>query len=157
MEASSKSKENRPRVLALAAPAGRPAELPSQLSESSARLLGAVGVAAIAVVHILDSVGTYESTRWIFWAYIAVIAAAIPVALTLTHWASPLAWIATAGLAAGPFVGYLWSRTLGLPGDQPDVGNWLCTLGMASLFVEASVIALSATRVGLRGPWRQAT
>jgi hypothetical protein len=46
---------------------------------------------------------------------------------------------------------------LGLPGDQPDVGNWLCTLGMASLYVEASVIALSATRPGLRRPWRKAT
>ncbi len=157
MEASSKSQDNRHRVLALAAPAGRPAELPAPLSESSARLLGAVGVAAIAVIHVLDAVGTYQSTRWIFWAYVAVIATAIPVALAITHWASPLAWIATAGLAAGPFIGYLWSRTLGLPGDQPDVGNWLCTLGMASLYVEASVIALSATRLGLRGPWRKAT
>jgi hypothetical protein len=33
-------------------------------------------VAAIGVIHILDAVGTYESTRWIFWAHIAVIAAA---------------------------------------------------------------------------------
>ncbi len=156
MEASSKSDDSRLRLLTLAPPSGRPAELPAQLSESSARLLGAVGVAAIAVIHILDAVGTYESTRWIFWAYIAVIAAAIPVALTLTHWASSVAWVATAGLAVGPFIGYLWSRTLGLPGDQPDVGNWLCTLGMASLYVEASVIALSATRLGLRRSWRTA-
>ncbi len=34
-------------------------------------------MAAIAVIHILDAVGTYESTRWIFWAYIAVIAASV--------------------------------------------------------------------------------
>ncbi|HTX45437.1 MAG TPA: hypothetical protein VMD48_04120 [Solirubrobacteraceae bacterium] len=77
MEASSPSEDNRHRVLALASPAPRSAELPSQISESSVRLLGAAGaagVAAIAVIHVLDAVGTYESTRWIFWSYIAVIA-----------------------------------------------------------------------------------
>ena len=39
----------------------------------------------------------------------ALIATAVPVALLLLHSASPLAWLAAAGLAAGPFVGYLWS------------------------------------------------
>ena len=74
MEASAPSEDNRHRVLAVSAPAPRSAELPSQISESSARLRGAAGVAAIAVIHVLDAVGTYESTRWIFWSYIAVIA-----------------------------------------------------------------------------------
>ncbi len=82
----------------------------------------------------------------------ALIAAAVPVALLLLHSASPLVWFAAAGLAAGPFVGYLWSRAIGLPGDAPDIGNWLCTLGVAALFVESSLLALSATRLGI---WRR--
>ena len=110
-------------------------------------MLGALGIAGIAVVHILDAGATYHSTRWIFWLYMTVIVAAIPVAITLLHWASPLAWLGAAALAAGPMTGYLLSRSVGLPGDPADVGNWLDTLGMVSLFVEASVITLSVTRL----------
>ncbi|MBV9047625.1 MAG: hypothetical protein JOY58_05125 [Solirubrobacterales bacterium] len=122
------------------------------ISESTARLLGATAVLAIALVHILDAVSTYHGTRWIFWSYMAVIVASVPIVLLLLHSASPLAWGAAAGVAAGPLLGYLWSRTIGLPGDRPDIGNWLCTLGMAALFVESSLLALSATRLAI---WRR--
>jgi len=126
-------------------------DLPGPISEATARLVGATGVVAIGVIHILDAAPTYQSTRWIFWAYLALIVAAIPVTLWLLHGPSPLAWVAAAALAAGPLAGYLWSRTIGLPGDAPDIGNWLCTLGMAALFVETSLLALGVTRLGI---WR---
>jgi hypothetical protein len=133
--------------------AARHPDLPAPISESSARLLGVVGILGIGLIHILDAAGTYKSTRWIFWAYMALIVATVPVALSLLHWPSPLAWAAAAGIAIAPLSGYLWSRAIGLPGDAPDVGNWLCTLGMAALFVESSLLALSATRYGM---WRRA-
>jgi hypothetical protein len=119
------------------------------ISEANARLLGAVGVAGIAVVHILDAAGTYQGTRYIFWLYMAVIVAAIPVAGLLMHWASPLAWLGAVLLAVGPFAGYVVSRSIGLPGDSPDIGAWLDTLGMVSLFIELSVISLGLTRLAL--------
>jgi hypothetical protein len=151
MKATSPSR-NAPQVLTLAPPvAHRPVPV-APISEPMARLLGAAAVLGIGLIHILDAAATYQSTRWIFWAYIALIAAAVPVALLLLHSASPLVWLAAAGLAAGPFVAYLWSRSIGLPGDAPDIGNWLCTLGMAALFVESSLLALSATRLGI---WRR--
>jgi hypothetical protein len=150
MEATSQT--NGARVLTLASPVAQGPQPAAPISETTARLLGAAAVLGIGLIHILDAAGTYHSTRWIFWAYMALIAAAVPVALLLLHSASPLAWLAAAGLAVGPFVGYLWSRAIGLPGDAPDIGNWLCTLGMAALFVESSLLALSATRLGI---WRR--
>jgi hypothetical protein len=123
--------------------------LPAPISEATARLLGVLGIVAIAVIHILDAAGTYQGTRYIFWLYMAVIVGAIPVALLLLHWRSPLAWVGAAALALGPLVGYLLSRSIGLPGDADDVGNWLDTLGMVSLFVESGVLALSLTRLAL--------
>lgn len=122
------------------------------ITESTARLLGAAAVLGIAMIHILDSVSTYYSTRWIFWAYMLLIVAAVPVALLLLHSASSVAWVAAAGLAAGPLAAYLWSRSIGLPGDAPDIGNWLCTLGMVALFVESALLALGATRLAI---WRR--
>jgi hypothetical protein len=128
-------------------PRDRTSELPVAISANTARLLGAVIVLAIGLIHILDAASTYSNTRWIFWAYMPLIAAAVPVALLLLHSGSPLAWVAAAAVAAGPLVGYLWSRAIGLPGDAPDIGNWLCTLGMAALFVETTLLGLSATRL----------
>lgn len=119
------------------------------ISEANARLLGAVGIAGIAVVHILDAAGTYQSTHYIFWLYMAIIAGAIPIAGLLMHWTSPLAWLGAVLLAAGPFAGYIVSRSIGLPGDSPDVGNWLDTLGMVSMFIELSVISRGLTRLAL--------
>ncbi|MBV9605247.1 MAG: hypothetical protein JO027_09075 [Solirubrobacterales bacterium] len=147
MQTSTES--NNSGVLTVLAPVGNRFEPTSAILESTARMLGAVAVLGVGLIHVLDAAATYQSTRWIFWSYMALIAGSLIVALVLLHWSSPLAWAAAAALAAGPLIGYLWSRTLGLPGDHPDVGNWLCTLGMVSLFVESSVLGLSAVRVGL--------
>ena len=81
----------------------------------------------------------------------AVIVGAIPIAGLLMHWTSPLAWLGAVLLAAGPFVGYVVSRSIGLPGDSPDIGNWLDTLGMVSMFLELSVIGLGLTALVLAG------
>lgn len=59
-----------------------------------------------------------------------------------------LTWALAAGVAVGPLIAYLWSRSIGLPGDAPDIGNWLCTLGMVALLVESFLLALSITRIG---------
>jgi hypothetical protein len=154
MQSSSPASTNGAGVLALEPPAARAHPDPqAPISESTVRLVGVAALSGIALIHILDSVATYHSTRYIFWLYIALIAGAIPVAGLLLHWSSPLAWWPTAALAAGPLAGYLWSRSVGLPGDAPDIGNWLCTLGMAALFVESALVALCLTRLArLRAP-----
>lgn len=143
---------NGSRTLTLVAPSGHVPGRVAPITEGTARLLGAGAVLGIGLIHILDSASTYQSTRWIFWAYMALIVTAVPVALFLLHSTSPLGWVVAGGLAAGPLTAYVWSRSIGLPGDAPDVGNWLCTLGMVALFVESSLLMLSATRLAM---WRR--
>ncbi len=80
MQSTSPSSTNGVRALTLEATAARAhPDLPAPIDESTARLIGAVGVAGVAVIHILDSVATYHSTRYIFWLYIALIASAMAV------------------------------------------------------------------------------
>ncbi len=50
------------------------------------------------------------------------------------------AWIAVAVLSAA----YALSRTTGLPSAKEDIGNWFETLGLATLFAEVIVAAVSA-------------
>ena len=129
-----------------------PRVVPGPIGEPAARLLAVGGIAAIAVIHILDAPGAFDGARYIFWLYMAIVVGAVPIALVMLHWSSPLAWLGTAALAAGPLVGYLLTRSVGLPGDSGDIGNWLTSLGIASMFAEAGVLSLALTRLGLA--WR---
>ena len=53
-------------------------------------------------------------------------------------------WAAATVLCALVIVGYVLSRTTGLPQSSDDVGNWSEPLGMASLFVEGSLVTLGS-------------
>ena len=55
-----------------------------------------------------------------------------------------LGWAAGMLLGAGPFIGYIATRTVGVPGDPHDVGNWGYWIGTVSLIVEAALVTLSA-------------
>jgi hypothetical protein len=48
-------------------------------------------------------------------------------------------------LPLGAFAAFVYSRTVGLPSGAGDIGNWWEPLGLASLFVEGSLVALSAS------------
>jgi hypothetical protein len=48
-------------------------------------------------------------------------------------------------LGVGPFIGYVASRSVGVPGDSGDVGNWGYWVGTVSLFVEGALVVLSLT------------
>jgi hypothetical protein len=54
-------------------------------------------------------------------------------------------------LALGAITGYTLTRTVGLPSATGDVGNWLEPLGLASLFVESILVAVTAYVLGVRG------
>jgi hypothetical protein len=48
-------------------------------------------------------------------------------------------------LGVGPFIGYVASRSVGVPGDHGDVGNWGYWVGTVSLVIEAALIVLGVT------------
>ena len=109
----------------------------------------AVGLAAIGVIHLLDSIGKYNETPYLFWMYIALIVGCIVVAGGVLFTRSRAALLAAAGLAASTAVGYVLSRTTGLPSANGDIGNWTEPLGLASLFIEGSVVAVAGTALFL--------
>lgn len=58
-------------------------------------------------------------------------------------------WLAVAGLASSAIAGYATSRTTGLPNATGDIGNWTEPLGLASLFVEGSLVAIASAALAL--------
>jgi hypothetical protein len=54
-------------------------------------------------------------------------------------------WFAGFLVGFGPFAGYLLTRLVGLPGDPGDFANWSDPLGTASLFVEGTLMLVTAS------------
>ena len=103
----------------------------------------AVGLATIGLIHLLDAPGKLSETPYLFWLYLALVVGCVGGAGLLVRAHSRLAWAAAAVLCLNPLAGYVLSRTTGLPGAMGDIGNWAEPLGLASLFVETGVLALS--------------
>ena len=125
--------------------------------ELAVRLVSALLALGVAGVHVADQGGitALDTPHWMGWGFRAIEVGGVLTALVLLlPWSAWLGWAAAALLGIGPFLAYLTSRSVGLPGDHADVGNWGYWLGTVSLFVEAALVILSA---GMLLPMAQGT
>ena len=115
--------------------------------ELAVRLVSALLALAVAGVHVADQGGitALNSPDGLGWAFRVLEVSGVLTALVLllprSAW---LGWAAGVMLGTGPFLGYITSRSVGLPGDHADIGNWGYWLGTVSLIVEAALVILSA-------------
>ena len=117
---------------------------PAQGADLVARAVGALALAALAVIHVVDLPATLGPTPLVGIGYFGIIAAAVLVGgvmIARSHW---LAWAAAGAVAVSAMGGYMLTRALpgGFLGDHGDVGNWRCPLGIAALSVETLIILL---------------
>lgn len=125
----------------------------SAAPEFAVRFTGALLAMAVAAVHVADQGGVtaLADPAWIGWGYRLIEVGGVLTALILLlprpAWLGPawLGWAAGALLGAAPFLGYVASRTVGVPGDSADVGNWGYWVGTVSLLVEAALVMLSVS------------
>ncbi len=108
------------------------------------RGVGAIGLAGIALVHLLDLQGKFQETPYMGWMYLALIAGSLVAMADLVAGNVRRGWVVGTGLALSTIIGYSINRTVGMPNATGDIGNWLEPLGLASLFLEAIVVAAGA-------------
>jgi hypothetical protein len=118
---------------------------PEQGADVVARAVGALALAALAVIHVVDLPGTLGPLPLVGLGYLGIITAAVLIGgamITRSHW---LVWAAAGGLAVSAMGGYVLTRALpgGFLGDHADVSNWRCPLGIAALSVETLIILLA--------------
>jgi hypothetical protein len=109
------------------------------------RAAAVIGLAGVALIHLLDIPGKFSETPYMGWLYIGLMLGCLGTAAALIRSSHRRAWTAAALFPLGAIVGYTLTRTVGLPQATADIGNWAEPLGLASLFVEGSLVALSAS------------
>jgi hypothetical protein len=125
---------------------------PTQISHSPSvtdavmRATGILALMGIAIIHLVQLVPTFEATPLLGVAFVLLIAGAVAVGARLissklTH---AQLWLPVAALGVAAIGGYVFTRVVSTPLDNQDVGNWACMLGIAALFVEGMLVALSA-------------
>jgi hypothetical protein len=118
----------------------------ASMTHAMLRGIGIVMLLGIAVIHVVQLVPTFEQTPLLGVAYVMLIIGAVAVGAHLVKGraTSMLLWLPVVGLGLAVMAGYMFTRIVSTPLDNQDVGNWACTLGMAALFVEASLVAIAA-------------
>jgi hypothetical protein len=113
------------------------------INDAISRTTAIAGLAGIALIHVLQLPGAFSETFYLGLLFIGAIVAAVVLAATLTSVSDRGVWTVTAALPALILLGYVLSRTSGLPDATNDVGEWDEPLGLASLVAESLVLCVS--------------
>lgn len=112
------------------------------------RLTGAILAVGVAYIHVKDQGGFPgdKAPRYVGVGYYLLEASALVVAIALLaglgrHTAK--AWALTVFVALGPLIGFVWSRSIGMPDYTDDRGNWTEPIGVASLIVEGLLLLVA--------------
>ena len=116
------------------------------VADAVMRATAVLALMGIAVIHLVQLVPTFQATPFLGAAFVALIVASLPVGARLVSSRSSAIqlWLPAAVLGVAATAGYAFTRVVGTPFDNQDVGNWACMLGMVALFVEVMLVALSA-------------
>lgn len=112
----------------------------SRAEQRGPRLVATAALVAGALMHL---VGLPGPTTVLFWGFLASALGMGAGAVLLVLPAPRLGWLIGGGTALLTFVGYILTRTTGLPGITNAIGKWLYPLGVPSLVVEAVAFLLA--------------
>jgi hypothetical protein len=122
----------------------------SAVDDAIARTAAIAALVSIALIHVLQLPDAFAAIGYLGAAFTAAAAACLALAAVLTRTSDDLAWIAAGGLAGVILLGYVVSRSVGLPGFTDDVGEWSETLGLASMVVEILLVILGSAVLATR-------
>jgi hypothetical protein len=112
------------------------------------RLIGAILLIMIGVIHLLIIRPGFHLQEYLGILFIVEVVAAFVSALWIGIQDSSMGWLLGGVAALAPLVGYIVTRTIGLPGIP--LLPWMVPTGLLSLVVEAIVVVLAISVLAQR-------
>lgn len=111
--------------------------------DPAVRAAGAIGLITVGLIHVLEIRGQLSGAAWLTAGFCLLAVSAPAAGLWLLARPSSAAWQFSGLVCLLAGVGYILTRSVPVPGDTRDVGNWLEPLGVAALFAEGIVALLA--------------
>ena len=126
-------------------PAPLTAELqrPALPLDPAVRASAAIGLITVGIIHVLEIQDQLSGAAWLAAGFVLLAACAPVAGLWLLARPSSAAWGFSGLVCFLAAVGYILTRSVPVPGDTADRGNWLEPLGVAALFTEVIVTLLA--------------
>lgn len=105
-------------------------------------LLGIAGLSAVIAIHTSELSGKVEETAYLGFGYVLLIAASLVSIVMLSH-RDVRGWYLGGLTGAATIIGFVLTRTTGLPDAKGDIGNWGETIAIWSLVAEGLVVLLA--------------
>lgn len=105
-------------------------------------LLGIAGLGAVIAIHTSELSGKVEETAYLGFGYVMLIAASL-VSIVLMAQRDVRGWYLGALTSAATIIGFVLTRTTGLPNAKGDIGNWGETIAIWSLLAEGMFVLLA--------------
>lgn len=115
-------------------------------SNHSHKTIAVIAILATGLIHLWTAGDSFGEATYKGVLFVANGVAAIVAAAAIYRDRGEWGWLLGALVAGGAFLGYVLSRTAGLPGLPAEPDAWLEPLGVASLVAEAVFLAAFATR-----------
>jgi len=109
-------------------------------------LAGIALILMTGLIHLIEAPDAFGEAPYKGILFVLNGVGALISAVGIFRGVRKKAWLLGIAVAGGSILGYIASRTVGLPGIAPEPDAWLEPLGVASLVVEGLFVVL-ATKV----------
>jgi len=117
---------------------------PALADDPAVRAVTVIGLIAVGIIHALEIPGQVSGSVWLTIGFCLLAVVAPGAGLWVLLRPSLLAWEFAGAVCALAAAGYVLTRSVPVPGDAGDAGNWLEPLGMTALITEGVVVIIVA-------------
>lgn len=110
----------------------------------SLKVIAMVAIVATGLIHLVTARDSFGEATYKGLLFVANGVGGLVAAVGVYRDRSDWGWLLGALVAGGALVGYVLSRTVGLPGLPAEPDAWLEPFGVASLIAEAAFLIVFA-------------
>ena len=109
---------------------------------SGVKWIAIVAIIGTGVIHLAEARSAFGDAGYKGVLFVANGAAALGAAIGIYRNRREWGWVLGLLVSTGAMLGYVASRTVGLPGLKPEPENWFEPMGVASLVCEGVFVLL---------------